>query len=537
MAIYHFSRNGVSPAAGSSAVKASAYLSGISMFRELTGTKCSYGRADRVVAHGVALPKLAPAAFRDPEILWNAAEVAQRGNECYAHREKMALPRELSASERKLLMEDYANKVAKATGHPTEWAIHDQTNGNGNFHGHVLESDLVCGGDGFERPCQRRNIKVYLCRKPGGADAWVDAADWKRWAKSEGYEKVFTFEDGGQRTLSEANSSGLGKKDRKSKNPVAVVVTDSGEDARDAARNALVERRKLWADCVNAALERNDIDERVSHLSNAERGIEEEPTRHLGLRAAAMERDAKRRAKEAGREYRPVTRIGRENEEIRARNAEASAERIIRANLSELCRLAADRAENIYEYREVLEGWRVSVSDGGHHLLIGDADEPSVAPIPLSDLCPDLTPERLEERFLMNVEADIERKGAELVEARAVEAAEAERLSIAKRGYLAAMKSAFVAYCKEAHANKGVPVEEFPKLRLPRPSKDVMEDSEVKRLWLAYRRDADVLRNELASGVPRKAARAGGTQPQRQEQGQRRAVEQVRTERNRGKGR
>lgn len=137
----------------------------------------------------------------------------------------------------------------------------------------------------------------------------------------------------------------------------------------------------------------------------------------------------------------------------------------------------------------------------------------------------------------MNVEADIERKGAELVEARAVEAAEAERLSIAKRGYLAAMKSAFVAYCKEAHANKGVPVEEFPKLRLPRPSKDVMEDSEVKRLWLAYRRDADVLRNELASGVPRKAARAGGTQPQRQEQGQRRAVEQVRTERNRGKGR
>lgn len=56
-------------------------------------------------------------------------------------------------------------------------------------------------------------------------------------------------------------------------------------------------------------------------------------------------------------------------------------------------------------------------------------------------------------------------------------------------------------------------------------------------MWLAYRRDADVLRNELAVGVPRKAAQAGGGQPQRQEQGQRRVVEQVRTEHNRSKGR
>lgn len=537
MAIYHFSRNGVSPAVGSSAVKASAYLSGASMFRELTGVKCSYRRADRVVAHGVALPQPAPAAFRDPEILWNAAEAAQRGNECYAHREKMALPRELSASERKLLMEDYTNKVAKATGHPTEWAIHDQSDGNGNFHGHVLESDLVCGVDGFERPCQRRNIKVYLCRKPGGADTWVDAADWKRWAKSEGYEKVFTFEDGGQRTLSEAESSGFGKKDRKSKNPVAMVVTDSGEDARDAARNALVERRKLWADCVNAALERNGIDERVSHLSNAERGIEEAPTRHLGLRAAAMERDAKRRAEEAGREYRPVTRIGRENEEIRVRNAKVASERMIEGNLRELCRLAADRAEDIYEYREVLEGWRVSVSGSGHDLLIGDVDEPSVIPLPLSKLCPELTPEGLEKCFRMNVKADIERRSAAIVKARAAAEDERRRVTGIRDAYLEEMRKAYLDYRKEAHGLEGTTLAAFPRLELRRPPKEVVDDPEVKRLWLAYRRDADVLRNELASGVPRKAARAGSPQPQRQEQGQRRVVERVRTERNRDKGR
>ena len=38
MAIYHFDRNGVSPAAGSSAVKASAYISGATVFRELTAS-------------------------------------------------------------------------------------------------------------------------------------------------------------------------------------------------------------------------------------------------------------------------------------------------------------------------------------------------------------------------------------------------------------------------------------------------------------------------------------------------------------------
>ena len=59
-------------------------------------------------------------------------------------------------------------------------------------------------------------------------------------------------------------------------------MTREWADARKAAKSALVERRKLWADCVNAALERNGLSERVSHLSNAERGLEEEPTRHLG---------------------------------------------------------------------------------------------------------------------------------------------------------------------------------------------------------------------------------------------------------------
>ncbi|RGC27295.1 MobA/MobL family protein, partial [Faecalibacterium prausnitzii] len=76
-------------------------------------------RAERVVLHDVELPEAAPAEYRDPEALWNAAEAAQRGNECYAHRENMALPRELAEKDGEFekLVRDYVERVVKATGH------------------------------------------------------------------------------------------------------------------------------------------------------------------------------------------------------------------------------------------------------------------------------------------------------------------------------------------------------------------------------------------------------------------------------------
>ena len=500
------------------------------MFRELTAVECSYRRAERVVLHDVELPEAAPAEYRDPETLWNAAEAAQRGNECYAHRENMALPRELADKDGEFekLMRDYAERVVKATGHAVEWAIHDD--GDGNIHAHKLESDLALGERGFERPTDRRSVKCYLCRKAGAPEIWVDAADWKAWARPEGYEKVFNFNDGVRRTMSEARAVGLDKADRKSKNPVASIVRPDWKDARKAGREELVERRKLWADCVNEALERNGFSERVSHLSNAERGLEEKPTRHLGYRANAMEREAARRAKRDGAEYSPVTRIGRENEEIKARNAEAAAMRgCDLENLRELCRLAADKAENIYEYREMLEGWHVTVAERWGDLLIGDGDDLSFEPTPLSGMCPELTPEGLEERFLRNVEADIERKGAEIeAEYRAAEA-ERQRITGIRDAYLSDMRSAYLGYRKRAHGLEGAPLGEFPRLRLPSPPKEVRNDPEVKRMFLQYRYKADELRLGLASGVPKKKTGghgSGGASAQGQEQ--RRVVEQSR---------
>ena len=48
--------------------------------------------------------------------------------------------------------------------------------------------------------------------------------------------------------------------------------------------------RKAWADYTNDFLERNGSPERIDHRSNAERGIDEIPTVHMGVAACQMEK-------------------------------------------------------------------------------------------------------------------------------------------------------------------------------------------------------------------------------------------------------
>nr|WP_249212149.1 MobA/MobL family protein [Gluconobacter cerinus] len=74
--------------------------------------------------------------------------------------------------------------------------------------------------------------------------------------------------------------------------------------------------RGVWARQVNMALERHQIEQRVDHRSFVRQGKEQEPTRHMGVSATAMERQAAREI--PGRE--PVTDLGKQNAEIRERN-------------------------------------------------------------------------------------------------------------------------------------------------------------------------------------------------------------------------
>lgn len=87
-------------------------------------------------------------------------------------------------------------------------------------------------------------------------------------------------------------------------------------DVASTASAEIEHMRGVWARQVNTALERHQVEQRVDHRSFERQGKEQEPTRHMGVSATAMERQAVRKI--PGRK--PVTDIGKQNAEIRERN-------------------------------------------------------------------------------------------------------------------------------------------------------------------------------------------------------------------------
>jgi len=87
-------------------------------------------------------------------------------------------------------------------------------------------------------------------------------------------------------------------------------------DVASTASAEIEHMRGVWARQVNTALERCQVEQRVDHRSFERQGKEQEPTRHMGVSATALERQAAREI--PGRE--PVTDFGKRNAEIRERN-------------------------------------------------------------------------------------------------------------------------------------------------------------------------------------------------------------------------
>lgn len=104
-------------------------------------------------------------------------------------------------------------------------------------------------------------------------------------------------------------------------------------DVASTASAEIEHMRGVWARQVNMALERHQVEQRVDHRSFERQGREQEPTRHMGVSATAMERQAARDI--SGRE--PVTDLGKQNAEIRERN-----------RVMETARKAVEKAQELF---------------------------------------------------------------------------------------------------------------------------------------------------------------------------------------------
>ena len=227
MAIYHLSVKTVSRSAGRSATAAAAYRAGCNITDGRTGEIHDYTRKDGVQSATLIVPHDAPAWANDRELLWNAAEQAEkRKNSTVAREFEIALPSELSPAERQRLAEDFAQELVARHGCAADVAIHapGREGDNRNHHAHILL------------------------------------------------------------TTRRLTPEGMGEKTREL-------------DDQKTGKQLVTEWRERFATLQNEALRRAGHAVQVDHRSHAERGLEAEPTQHLGPTATAIERRTGQRSR------------------------------------------------------------------------------------------------------------------------------------------------------------------------------------------------------------------------------------------------
>lgn len=166
---------------------------------------------------------------------------------------------------------------------------------------------------------------------------------------------------------------------------------------------------------------------------------------------------------------------------------ESRGVRSYKTNLRELCRIAAQRATNLVEYRELLEGWGVDTQFRRGRMYVTDTDNARYS-FSVTKLDASLNPEGLERAFRNNAAGN--------------SANGADRTETVRAEYLSGIRDAYLAYRRQAQSMEGTTLSKFPKLKLHRPPEEIAGDPEVRRTILAYWRGADELRVKLAFDVP-----------------------------------
>jgi hypothetical protein len=170
--------------------------------------------------------------------LWNAAEASEKRRDARVAREiEVALPHELSAEQRLDLTREFARELADRYGVAVDFAIHSPHGHTDvrNHHAHIMMTTRKVGADGLGREIRRWSLRT--------------------------------------------------------RSAVALGLPTSHEQLRDL--------RISWEERTNAHLARAGLDIRVDHRSHRERGLEIEPTQHMGVHATQMARAGKDRV--AGR--------------------------------------------------------------------------------------------------------------------------------------------------------------------------------------------------------------------------------------------
>ncbi|MBP1807617.1 MobQ family relaxase [Rubellimicrobium aerolatum] len=294
MASYHLSVKSVRRSEGRSATAAIAYRTAERITCEREGRVHDYRAKQGVEASFIVAPEDAPAWAHDRQALWNAAEAREtRSNSVTAREWELALPHELDASGRRLLVEGFARELVSRYGVAADVAIHapHREGDQRNWHAHVLTTTRALGREGLTD-----KTRVLDAKQTGGPEI---AAMRERWAEMQ------------NRALEQAHVA-----ERVDHRTLAV----QREEARSLGHEA-----------------------RADNLDRA-------PEVKLGPVVSAIERREERAAEREGWEYQPVTERGAQVHEAReARSLLAELARL-REALREEVRQRAEAARETYAH-------------------------------------------------------------------------------------------------------------------------------------------------------------------------------------------
>ena len=197
----------------------------------------------------------------------------------------VALPVELGRDDWLLLLRGFIHTECVDKGMCADFAIHDPD--GHNPHAHIMLTMRPLDAHG---KWQSKTQKEYLCRKADGERGFT-AQEFLQ-AKEDGWEKQYKYKNaaGVSAWLTPTQAAREPGWERCSKQPKAAKFGRQNPlCARWNSPEQLLDWREVWADAVNSALEEKQQSARVTHLSHAALGLDEQPTVHEGSQARKLE--------------------------------------------------------------------------------------------------------------------------------------------------------------------------------------------------------------------------------------------------------
>ena len=290
MAIYHFSTKIIKRSAGRSATAAAAYRSGAKIVDERTGLAHDYSRKSDVYLTSILAPENAPTMTRSE--LWNLVETSEKRKDSQVAREiEVALPRELTATQMNVLINEYAHSQFVSRGMIADVAIHNAT--GDTPHAHILLTTREITADGFGQKNRDWNQKDLV-------KTWRE--EWEKHA-NQALEKAGHKARIDHRTL---EAQGIERIPQIKLGPNVIemerrgIKTDRGEKARQI--------KQKNAKIIDLAARRAELEGVIEKERPREKdiyAIDMTSTKHSGLGALGWELGSDEQQAAVLKKYRP----------------------------------------------------------------------------------------------------------------------------------------------------------------------------------------------------------------------------------------